>query len=77
MTSDFTPTDSLRYLYDEMPTDEALAFERWLLDHPDARAEMRQMQASIDRMKSERHNPSPTSIRIILDHSRSGSAELV
>ena len=77
MKVSFTSLDMVRHIYNEMNNHEAKSFINWLKADPLRLEEYEKLHSQSKSLSKNKYKPSDTSIRIILDYSRRGSAELV
>jgi len=73
MNKNATPHELLRLLYQETGSEEKRHLELEMLRNPRLHEEYLQLLASKEMLRTEAFEPSPTSLQIILEHSRSRS----
>lgn len=76
MKKNFTLNDLISYHYNELSSLEAKAIESQIKQNEDFAAESRRIKQAKRRLNYEAATPSKTSIRLIMDYSRSSSEEL-
>jgi len=68
MTPNFTHEDLLRFIYKELPADEATGVKRAILANAELGAEYHAMLTVKEDLDTQFTEPSQTSINIILQH---------
>lgn len=76
MRKNFTLNDLIRYHYNELSSLEAKALESWIFENEDFASENRKIKQAKRFLNYKTSKPSHSSIRLIMDYSRSSSAEL-
>ncbi|MCS6916659.1 MAG: hypothetical protein RMK52_06160 [Chitinophagales bacterium] len=75
MDPTFTPNDLIRFLFHEMPSEEAHAFRQWLQEHPARQEELNRLQQTIEELRQVPDGPSETSVQLVLAYSRQTALE--
>lgn len=70
MTKRFTTNDLIRFAYNDCNLQEKLAISQALEDDNELMIEFKAIQEAQNDMNRNLQKPDPTSIRIILEHSR-------
>ena len=67
----FTHNDIIRFVYNEMNSDEAVEFKAELKDHPELEMELEQVQATQKALDNLSEIPNPGIIKSLLAYSAS------
>ena len=76
MTRNFTRNDLIQYYYDELPAPKKIQVDEALKSNPQLRQELRELEELGQQLHEIAERPSPTSVDMILEYSRSFSGRL-